>query len=124
VAAVVLALSLSAIGGFWVWQGQLAGRLIEIDRAPPVAINFRIDINDANWPELALMPGIGEALAKRIVDFRAENGPFRDLEGLRRVRGLGPKTFEGMKPYLAPLPNLETTASGENSGSTGRGAVN
>jgi competence protein ComEA len=124
VAAVTLAFALAAIGGYWLWQGRLAGRRIEIDHAPAVAIETKIDINSADWPELCLMPGIGEQLARRIVEFRGENGPFRDLEGLRRVRGVGPKTLDGMRPYLVPLPNLETTAGGENSGSLERHGVN
>jgi len=59
------------------------------------------------------MPNIGEQLAKRIVAERTDRGPFRDLAELRRVRGIGPKTLESMKPYLLPIPDLETTAEGK-----------
>jgi competence protein ComEA len=114
-AAVAVAVSLAAIAGWWVWQGQLRGRLIDIERAELIALDFKIDVNEADWPELTLMPGIGEQLAKRIVADRQEKGPFRDLDELRRVRGIGPKTLEGMRPFLLPLPDVEATA-GENSG--------
>src|ERR1051325_4936983 len=67
VAAVVVAMSLVAIAGWWAWQGQLRGRVIDIERAEPIAVDFKIDVNAADWPELALMPNIGEQLAKRIV---------------------------------------------------------
>jgi competence protein ComEA len=67
-------------------------------------------VNTANWPELALMPNIGEQLAKRIVADRDRRGPYRELAELRRVRGIGPKTLDGMRPFLLPLPDLETTA--------------
>jgi len=110
VAAVLVAVSLAAIAGWSVGQGRLRGRLIDIDRAEPIAIDFKLDVNAADWPELALMPNIGEQIAKRIVEDRALKGPFRDLSELRRVRGIGPKTLESMKPYLLPLPDLETTA--------------
>lgn len=110
VAAAVAAVSLLLIGGWWVWQGRLAGRLIDIERAEPIAIDFKIDVNAADWPEFALMPNIGEQLARRIVAERQERGKFRDLTELRRVRGIGPKTLESMKPYLLPIPDLETTA--------------
>jgi competence protein ComEA len=110
VAAVVVAASLAAIAGWGVGQGRLRGRLIDIDSAGPIAIDFKLDVNAADWPELALMPNIGEQIAKRIVEDRALKGPFRDLTELRRVRGIGPKTLESMKPYLLPLPDLETTA--------------
>ena len=111
-AAAVLAVALALLGGHWWWQGRLRGRLIEIDRAEPIAIKLQIDVNEADWPELCLMPGIGEQLAKRIVADRVEHGPFRDLNDLRRVRGIGPRTLEGMKPYLLPMADVEATASG------------
>src|SRR6266436_5084009 len=110
VAAALIALSLAAIAGWWAWQGQLRGRVIDIEQAEPIAINFKIDVNHADWAELSLMPNIGEQLAKRIVADRAERGPYRDLAELRRVRGIGPKTLESMRPFLLPLPDLETTA--------------
>src|SRR5213076_1686793 len=112
VTAALAAVSLVAIAGWWTWQGQLRGRLIDIERVVPIAIDFKIDVNQADWPELALMPNIGEQLAKRIVSDRAERGPFRDLAELRRVRGIGPKTIESMRPFLLPLPDLETTVEG------------
>jgi competence protein ComEA len=78
--------------------------LIDIDHAEPIAMQFQIDVNRADWTELALLPDVGEQLAKRIVADRAVNGPFRDLDDLGRVRGIGPRTIEGMRPYLLPLP--------------------
>ena len=110
VAAALVAVSLVAITGWWTWHGQLRGRLIDIERAEPVAVDFKIDVNEADWPELALMPNIGEQLAKRIVSDRQTKGPFRELADLRRVRGIGPKTLESMKPYLMPLPEIDATA--------------
>src|SRR5262245_35700536 len=78
VAAAFTLLALLAITVWCVRQGQLRGRSIDIERAEPIAIDFQIDVNKAEWPELALMPNIGEQLAKRIVADRAENGPFRE----------------------------------------------
>lgn len=123
VAAAVIGMSLAALGGYWLWQGKLRGRMIEIDRADPIAIELRIDVNEADWPELCLMPGVGEQLARRIVDYREQNGPFRELEDLRKVRGIGPLTLDGMKPYLLPMPGLEETVEGK-SGLPGRESLN
>lgn len=112
VTAVVTALSLVAIAGWCLTQARLRGRLIDIETAEPIAITFQLDVNAADWPELALLPNIGEQLAKRIVEDRSLRGPFRDLSDLRRVRGIGPKTLDGMLPYLLPLPGAETAADG------------
>jgi competence protein ComEA len=103
VAGVVAAGLLAALAGWWIGQEGASGGLVDIERAEPTAIEFKLDVNTADWPELALMPNIGEQLAKRIVEDRAVKGPFRELADLRRVRGIGPKTLEGMKPYLLPL---------------------
>jgi len=110
VAAAITIVALAFIAGWCVWQGQLRGRLIDIERAEPIAIDFRIDVNRADWPELALMPNIGEQLAKRIVEDRTQHGPFQDLAELRRVRGIGPKTLESMRPFLLPLADFDATA--------------
>lgn len=110
VAASLLALALLAIAAHWSWQSAHNRRLIEIDHAEPGLAEFRIDINQADWPEIALMPGVGEVLAKRIVTDRGANGPFQDHSDLRRVRGIGPKTLDGMRPYLVPMPDAAATA--------------
>jgi competence protein ComEA len=123
-AAVCLGLALAAIGGHWLWQGRLRGRMIDIDRVDPLAIKLQIDVNEAQWPELALMPDIGPELARRIVADRQERGPFRDLDDLRRVRGIGPRTLEAMRPYLLPLADLEATAEVGNGGRPAEGTVN
>lgn len=90
------------------WQGE---GLIEIDRASPATIDFRVDINRADWPELALLPGVGETLARRIVESRQSAGPFLDHRDLRRVPGVGPVTLEAIQPYLLPLPGAEDVAA-------------
>jgi len=110
VSAALIAIVLVVMAGWWIWQGQLRGRLIDIERAEPIVIDFKIDVNQADWPELTLMPNIGEQLAKRIVTDRQERGPFRDLSDLRRVRGIGPKTLDGIRPYLVPMPETAATA--------------
>ncbi|HEV2105361.1 MAG TPA: helix-hairpin-helix domain-containing protein [Candidatus Eisenbacteria bacterium] len=46
------------------------------------------------------MPGIGPVLARRIVEHRREHGPFRSPEELRAVRGIGPKLYARLRPYL------------------------
>lgn len=69
-------------------------------RAPPArraAADRRIRVNRASAEELERLPGIGPVLAKAIVADRARRGPFRRIEDLRRVRGIGAATVERLK---------------------------
>jgi competence protein ComEA len=61
-----------------------------------------IDVDRASEAELLRLPGIGPALAGRIVAERAAGGAFGGPDGLLRVRGIGPKTLERIRPYLTP----------------------
>jgi len=81
--------------------GRAAGRGAGGDRGPALAPS-RIDLDRATARDLERLPGIGPALAARIVADRAEQGPFRSPEALLRVRGIGPRTLRRIRPYLAP----------------------
>lgn len=111
VVAVLVLVSLVATVGWWVAQGGLQGRLIELDRSEPLTASFEVDVNQAQWAELAQLPGIGPTLAQRIVEYRENHGPFFDHAQLRRVRGIGPKTLEAIRPYLRPLPDAAGMAA-------------
>ena len=74
--AVLVLSGLAATIGWWLSQGGWQGRLVEVDRAGPQTAAFQVDINEADWPELAMLPGIGKTLAERIVASRREQGPF------------------------------------------------
>ena len=75
-------------------------------RASALALRPRgIDMERAQASDWERLPGIGPALAARIVADRAERGPFGTLEGLLRVRGIGPRTLDRIRPYLAPAPD-------------------
>jgi len=60
-----------------------------------------MDVDQASADELVRLPGIGPSLAARIVAEREANGPFGGPDGLLRVRGIGPKTLEKIRPYLS-----------------------
>jgi len=65
----------------------------------------RIDPNRASESELTRLPGIGPALAERIVTDRERRGVFASPEALLRVRGIGPKTLDRIRGYLSfPAP--------------------
>ena len=56
-----------------------------------------VDLNTADETALDALPGVGPATAKRIVDDRNKNGPFKSVEDLMRVSGIGPKKFDELK---------------------------
>jgi competence protein ComEA len=60
----------------------------------------KIDINRAEPWLLEALPGIGEILAQRILDYRSESGPFRRVEDLLQVSGIGEATFENIKNFI------------------------
>jgi competence protein ComEA len=59
-----------------------------------------VSINRATLEELDALPGIGPSLARRILDFRTRHGPFRSLEQLRQVSGIGERKLAELKPLL------------------------
>ena len=59
-----------------------------------------IDLNRATAAELQLLPGVGPALSRRIVEYRESQGEFDRIEDVMQVSGIGPRTFEAIKVYL------------------------
>ena len=117
--AVIASLTAIAIVGaivWWVRVGGVRGELVDIDTAAPLDYRFLVNVNEAEWPELAQLPDIGPTLAKRIVADRAAGGEFRNVEDLGRVEGIGPRRLEGMRRYLAPLPDDGQVAGDEAAG--------
>ena len=59
-----------------------------------------VDINRASVEEFTKLPGIGPELARRIVAFREKHGPFRRVEDLLVIRGIGHKKWKAMRAHL------------------------
>lgn len=57
----------------------------------------KININTADAEMLREIPGVGNAIARRIIEYRRLNGPFADIEELRRVKGLNGSRFDRLK---------------------------
>ena len=59
-----------------------------------------IDLNTAGVYDLQRLPGIGEKRAQAIVDYRTEHGPFRSVEELDNVEGIGEGILSGLRDYV------------------------
>ena len=64
----------------------------------------RVNINTATLADLDTLPKVGPATAQRIIDYRAKNGPFKKIEDLKNVSGIGDVTFEGLKDLITVEP--------------------
>lgn len=63
-----------------------------------------VNINTANSEELQTLPGIGPAMAQRIIDYRQENGAFESIEELVNVKGIGAATLEKLQNFVSIGP--------------------
>ncbi|MBN2583554.1 MAG: helix-hairpin-helix domain-containing protein [Planctomycetes bacterium] len=61
---------------------------------------YRVDVNAVDWPELSLVPGLGGVLARRIVERRERQGPYRSLDELVEIDGIGAIRLREIRPYL------------------------
>jgi len=67
-----------------------------------------INVNTATSAELEKLPGVGPAMALRIVEYRQKNNGFKKLEDLMQVKGIGEKTFLRLKPLVTITPARTT----------------
>lgn len=61
----------------------------------------KVNLNTAEAWLLETLPGIGEVLAQRIIDYRNENGLFQQIEDLKKVAGIGPALLAKLKDKIA-----------------------
>jgi competence protein ComEA len=72
-----------------------------------------LDLNAATERDLVGLPGIGPVLAQRIVHYREARGAFQDVEHLRRVKGIGKKTYERIRTLVGVRPSQTTAPAGK-----------
>jgi competence protein ComEA len=98
-----------------VWAGVLAGALLgmpvsaePLQQSPaPAARAATIDLNTASVADLEGLPGVGRRTAERIVEHRQKNGPFKKIEELMNIKGIGEKSFLKLKPLISVAPKTE-----------------
>lgn len=104
VVAGVVAGCLMVMAAWYVAVGGFRGGLVDHDAPPSIPLRFTVDLNTAPPFELSQLPGVGPALARRIVDHRDLHGPFHSADGLLDVPGVGEATLDRLRPHLRPLP--------------------
>jgi len=66
-------------------------------------IQYPLDLNSATKEELKTIPGIGEILSQRIIDYRTKSGPFDTVDQLMNVYGIGEMLYESIRDYITVL---------------------
>ncbi|MCL4500280.1 MAG: helix-hairpin-helix domain-containing protein [Deltaproteobacteria bacterium] len=75
-------------------------RLTRMHGIELLTLGLPIDLNSAGAADLEALPGIGPALAQRIVDYRQKHGSFKKIDDLMQVSGIGPKLLEKIRAHL------------------------
>lgn len=80
-------------------------------KAAPAAV---VNINTASADQLNALPGVGEKMAARIIDYRQKNGGFKKVEDLMNIQGIGEKNFLKLKPLITVgAPKAEKGGQGQ-----------
>ena len=109
----ILLVAIIVIGGIVAWSRYSPSQPVEISIPPAQELageiyggvgeeqdSQKIDINRAEVWLLKALPGIGETLAQRIVDYRQKNGPFHNTKDLLKVTGIGNTTYEQIRDLI------------------------
>lgn len=79
-------------------QNQSSGNVADSEKSAEQT--KRVNINTAGLVELQNIPGVGEKKAQTIIDYRNKHGAFKKVQDLTKVKGIGTKSFQKMKPFI------------------------
>ncbi|MDM8548702.1 helix-hairpin-helix domain-containing protein [Desulfobacterales bacterium HSG2] len=80
--------------------GLFVAVLLIVSAAGTLWAGDKININTASIKELSQLDNIGPSKAKKIMEYREKNGPFKKLEDIKKVKGIGTKTFALNKEHI------------------------
>jgi len=103
--------------------GVFAGPVRAQTTTPPAPAKVAepVNLNTATAAQLEVLPGIGARTAARIVEYRQKNGPFKKVEDLMNVRGVGEKSFLRLKSMVTVGPSrAERPAATPQTGASSR----
>ncbi len=90
--------------GFFLWRNSGKELQVRTERTPETTAapvpRGKVELNTATAEELETLPGIGPALAGRILAYRQEQGSFSSVEELLEVEGIGQARLEGLRDYV------------------------
>ena len=105
-AQVALCVFLAVLVGLLAFRGY--GNRLGARPTEPVAAADLTDLNSADQKEIAQVPGVGPKMAEAIIDHRRLHGPFKSVDELKNVRGVGPVTFEKIRSQFRVGSLLQT----------------
>lgn len=114
--ATIIALSTLTGGSAWAHgssQPVVSPQVLEQLYAAP-ELNGTVNINTADQKTLELLPGVGPSTAKKIISYRQKHKGFKETIHLMRIKGIGRKTFNALKPFVTVKG--DTTLSAPRSG--------
>ena len=109
---IIIFLAATALIGFGVLRIKEEGRKVDVKLQPSNITHGNVDveklvieaknvnINSADIKAISTLPGIGPKLAQRIVEYRTQNGLFKDKETLKNVPGIGPRKFLEIEKFI------------------------
>ena len=99
-AQILILIILACLTGYIIFRLSFPNPALAVLREPGKPYEYVIDINEADWIHWMLLPGVGEKLAKKIIAYRTEHGPFLSIDDLLNVNGIGNITLDKLKPHL------------------------
>ena len=99
----IISLTVTGLIILILWLTMSQKNLVDFFYPPEQRVRFSLDINNAPPRELSLLPGIGPAMALRIIETRQQRGPFKSIDDIIHVRRIGKITLEDIRPFIHPI---------------------